>query len=241
MGETGEQNFVLSWYNDEYTDIMHNHFRKIGERRNQTIPVEDSFAKEILATLKKKLGKEGSFFKKSSKSHDLFQVEEGEALQKIRKDLEQRNSRIDKWFQMGVEPVYGTDTGALSAPSSSLRIIPSTFVEVKEQDFVLSWYNDEYTTIMHDHFRKLGVRPISREGYRAHRPIQEKLGNEVFAALKNKLGKEGHFLKKLGHCHDLVEVGYDEALQKVLADFRGRNGRIDKWVQDQVEGEEEPA
>jgi len=232
--EVGEQNFVVSWYNDEYTDVMHSHFRKIGKRRAQNIPEEDKFSKEIFATLKKKLGRGGHFFKKAHKDNDLFEVEEDEALDKVLKDLQQRNKRIDKWFQEGVDSIYGTEMGALPAPASSLRIVPASFIEVAEQDFVISWYSHEYTDIMHNHFRKIGARPTSKDGCRVHKPIEEKLGNEIFSTLKNKLGRGGHFLKKLMRCNDLVEVGDDEAMQKVLKDLHGRNARIDKWLQDEL-------
>jgi len=89
---------------------------------------------------------------------------------------------------------------------------------------------------MHDHFRKIGARPSSRDGCRAIRSTEEKLANEIFTILKNKLGKGGRFLKKSGHCHDLDEVGDDEAMDKVLKDLLGRNSRIDKWFQDELEG-----
>jgi hypothetical protein len=220
---------------------MHNHFRKIGERRAQTVPVEDTFAQEIFATMKKKLGRGGHFLKKAQNNNDLFEVEEEEALQKVLKDLQQRNKRIDKWFREGVQPVYGAEAGALSAPSSSLRIIPSSFIEVEDQDFVLSWYYREYADIMHNSFRTIGVRPTSKEKCRAHKPIEENLANEIFATFKNTLGSGGRFLKKFGHCHDLVEVGDDEAMQKILVDICRRNARSDKWLQVKLEGEEELA
>lgn len=147
------------------------------------------------------------------------------------KDLRGRHNRIDKWLQEGVEPVYGTKMQARSAPSSSLRIVPSQFTKVKDQNFVLSYFNDEYTDIMHNHFNKIGLRPMSKEGLRAHKPIEQKMGSIIFATLRKKLGKGGHFLKKLGHCHDLVEAMDNEAMQKVLVDLRGRNTRSDQWLQ----------
>ena len=48
-------------------------------------------------------------------------------------------------------------------------------------------------------------------------------------------------MKKFGHCHDLVEVGDDEAMQKILVDICRRNARSDKWLQVKLEGEEELA
>lgn len=152
--------------------------------------------------------------KKSNVSHDLFEVEEDEALQKVLKDLKQRNKRIEKWFQEEVEPVNGTETGVLQTLSSAERIIPSPFLQVEEHHFILSWYNGEYTDIMHDYFRKIGERPTSKEDYRAHRPIEEKIRNEIFGTFKSKLGIGGHFLKKLALSHDLVEIEDDAAMEK---------------------------
>ena len=223
--EVGKQNFVLSWYNDEYTDIMHSYFRKMGLRQVQNHLVENKIGKEIVAKLKKKLGKTGHFFKKSHKNNDLVEIGDDEALEKILKDLRARNGRVDKWF-----PAVCENRMSRSRPSSSLRLIPSSFIKVREQDFALSWFNEEYTDIMHDLFKKLGERPTCKVAIRAQKLREDKLGHDVFATLKNKLGRGGRFLKKSHISHDLFETNDNEALQKVLKDLHSRNKRIEKWL-----------
>ena len=237
---------------------MHDHFRKIGERGARNIRFEDKYAKDILATLRKRLGSGGHFLKKSNVSHDLYEVEEDKALQKVLKDLKQRNKRIEKWFQEELELVKGTETRVLQTLSSAERIVPSPFSQVEEHHFILSWYNGEYTVrksttlvysgrvlplifvqdIMHDYFRKIGVRPTSKEDCRVHRRTEEKIRNEIFGTFKSKLGIGGHFLKKSALSHDLIEIEDDAAMERIDKDLRQRNERIDKWLQNELDKDE---
>lgn len=176
--------------------------------------------------------------KKSNVSHDLYEVEEDKALQKVLKDLKQRNKRIEKWFQEELELVKGTETRVLQTLSSAERIVPSPFSQVEEHHFILSWYNGEYTDIMHDYFRKIGVRPTSKEDCRVHRRTEEKIRNEIFGTFKSKLGIGGHFLKKSALSHDLIEIEDDAAMERIDKDLRQRNERIDKWLQNELDKEE---
>ena len=102
---------------------------------------------QIFTTLQQKLGTEGRFYMKEQHSHDLFEVDADKALKRVLTDLRSRNKHAERWHLDGVIPTFMPEE-ALEAPSSSLRIIPSSIKEVGKHNFVLSWYNDEYTVRM---------------------------------------------------------------------------------------------
>lgn len=94
----GRGDVVLSTLSSTYKSKLYATYRSMGAGKVGT-EVERDRGMELLSSLKRNLGRNGHFYKKSNQSNDLVQIDEEEALGKICRDINRRKETWHLWRQ----------------------------------------------------------------------------------------------------------------------------------------------
>mmetsp|Transcript_20055 Transcript_20055/g.43485 ORF Transcript_20055/g.43485 Transcript_20055/m.43485 type:complete len:1629 (+) Transcript_20055:107-4993(+) len=99
-GKPHDDDVILSLKNQRYKQIMFAKFQTMGKRsggeENKSL---DGTKHELLSFFKQGMGDDGRFLKSDRHMNDIWEVDDGDALEKIKMDLKRRNESSKHWFK----------------------------------------------------------------------------------------------------------------------------------------------
>ena len=95
---------LLSLANPTYKEVMHNFFKKLGPKKSridESMPTEAEEAVEVLREFKRMMGGSAKFMRRENwrdHSSDHVQIDDDEAVRRIKTDLMRRNESMKQWM-----------------------------------------------------------------------------------------------------------------------------------------------
>ena len=150
MSMSNNQDVLLSLMDANYKNILYKHYNILGKKQpNDKTNREVTHANQIFQSLRRSLGRNGRFFKKTSHGDLRFEVDDAGAMQKITRDLKRRNESIHKW--LGVSTTSSSNGSKSSTTIGTLQKQQAPFeqYEYEQSDYMVE--EEELLPITQEH------------------------------------------------------------------------------------------
>lgn len=97
----GYKDVILSLKNQSYKELMFTKFEILGKRTGseEGKDKDDKMMHELFSFFKQGMGNDGQFLKSDRHMIDIWEVDDKDALEKIKMDLRRRNESLKHWFK----------------------------------------------------------------------------------------------------------------------------------------------